>query len=255
MTLLVFRDPNDTSVEKEFDGDIRLGTAADNDFRLPEGLGIAPFHAVISRSEHYGVSVLVDLAGDKSKTRVNGYSVVEISTLRHRDRIELGQAKLEFWEMTVHRLKSNSHLIGKACHVCKENFAPDEKLIICPRCQAPHHKDCWFQIETCSRYGCGYRVLESMQRSLATYVRFEKLDEESDLVKQQRLCMAENPRDGAPFKSEDSIAKCPTCDTPFHTPCFFGLQNCPNCNHDVASLMRSLFDPKQPYQIVVIIRR
>ncbi|MFN6478269.1 RING finger protein [Nostoc sp. DedQUE07] len=253
MTLLVFRDPNSTSLEKEFDDDIRLGTAADNDFKLPEGLGIAAYHAVISRSKLYGVSVLVDLAGDKTKTKVNGYSVVKISTLRHRDRIELGQAKLEFWEMTVNRLKSNSHLIGKTCQVCYENFAPDEKLIICPRCQAPHHQDCWFQIPICSRYGCGYPVRESMQRSLATYVRFEELDEDSDLVKQQRLCMAENPRDEAPFKAGNSIAKCPNCQTPFHTPCFFGLQNCPNCNYDVASLMQSVFNPKQLYPILIII--
>jgi|GEM_PF-3281382 len=255
MTLLVFRNPTTgTAQAKEFEGNIRIGTAAENELKLPEGLGVAPYHAVISRSELYGVSVLLDVADEAASTRVNGYPVVQLSSLRHRDRLEFGQAQVEFWEMTVQRLQPNSHLVGKRCLVCYENFAPDEDILICPRCQAPHHKDCWFQISTCSRYGCGYPVQKSLQRSLATYMRFEELDEKSDAVKQKQLCLAGNPRDRSPFKAGDEIARCPNCDTPFHIPCFFGLQHCSNCGYDVASLMRSVFAPQKQAQIIVLAR-
>lgn len=258
MTILVFRAPNHAPQEFPIsDHDIRIGTApgdTENSIVLPNHLDIAPLHAVISRSEHYGTSVLINLAEEPAITRVNRQPVVKLRTLRHRDRIQLGQAELEFWEMTAQRLEADARQIGQTCPVCFNEFAPGESMIVCPRCESPYHKNCWFISEVCGAYGCEYPIQKSIQRALATRIRFEKLESTAELVKQSQKCSAGNPIDRVPFQAGEIVAHCPECHTPFHSVCFFGLQNCSSCNFDVAHLMQSVFDPKSTLHIVFIFR-
>lgn len=39
------------------------------------------------------------------------------------------------------------------CQVCGEKAAED--VVICSRCQTPHHRECWRYLGQCSTYGCG----------------------------------------------------------------------------------------------------
>lgn len=41
------------------------------------------------------------------------------------------------------------------CNVCNEAMGPDRPLVMCAKCQTPHHKDCWAYIGKCSTYNCG----------------------------------------------------------------------------------------------------
>lgn len=42
------------------------------------------------------------------------------------------------------------------CKVCGEGFDVQEaEIVLCRKCQTPHHKDCWQFSGACSVYGCG----------------------------------------------------------------------------------------------------
>lgn len=42
--------------------------------------------------------------------------------------------------------------VGSQCRVCAHELA--ERLVMCSRCEAPHHAECWAYNEGCSTYGC-----------------------------------------------------------------------------------------------------
>ncbi len=39
------------------------------------------------------------------------------------------------------------------CKVCGDEF--DHDIVVCRRCQTPHHRECWQYYGACSTYGCG----------------------------------------------------------------------------------------------------
>jgi hypothetical protein len=39
------------------------------------------------------------------------------------------------------------------CLVCGEGVTAE--MVICRRCQTPHHKECWHYYGSCTTYGCG----------------------------------------------------------------------------------------------------
>jgi hypothetical protein len=41
------------------------------------------------------------------------------------------------------------------CGVCGENLASE--IVVCRRCNTPHHRDCWDYGGSCATYGCGSR--------------------------------------------------------------------------------------------------
>jgi hypothetical protein len=41
------------------------------------------------------------------------------------------------------------------CAVCRENLV--HELVVCRRCNTPHHRECWEYGGGCSTYGCGSR--------------------------------------------------------------------------------------------------
>jgi len=249
VAVLLLRSPAGSIQQvHEFRGDLQVGTTGENRFRLPRDLLVAPHHVVISRSSFFQVPVLIDLAGDEARTLVNGRRVVRLKTLRHRDRIELGKAHLEFWELVVRQVSSGSPLIGQRCLVCYASLQPGDRVITCPRCRSPHHQDCWFNLSLCSYYGCGYPVQQTMRRVLAPKVHFERLEEESEPVETKKMCQAGNPRDQAPFKAHEWVAYCPDCGTLFHTECWLTLQQCPVCGYDIAGLIRQALDPTIPVE-------
>ncbi|MBI4860542.1 MAG: hypothetical protein HY815_09810 [Candidatus Riflebacteria bacterium] len=40
------------------------------------------------------------------------------------------------------------------CPVCGEAFAKTAQMRLCPRCQTPHHDECWQYIGDCGVFGC-----------------------------------------------------------------------------------------------------
>jgi len=76
---------------------VRIGSDADNDVVLQHG-GVAPFHAVIRRSQN-GDFVIFDISGGADSpddgVKVNGKRPIS-APLRNDDVIELGKARLSF---------------------------------------------------------------------------------------------------------------------------------------------------------------
>lgn len=243
MAVLIYRASDGSILERDFSAELRIGTASENEFQLPGGLTVAPHHAIIARARFFQTPVLVDLAGDVALTRINGRRVVQLKTLHHKDMIEVGQAHLEFWEIMIRKIAPGSPIIGQRCLVCYDVIRPGDEVVACPRCQSPYHKNCWFYLSTCAYYGCGYPIQETLRRVLSPWLRFEKLEEESSLVKERKSCRAGNERDQGTFKPQEYVAYCPDCQTPFHAECWFMLDRCPICQYDVAALLRRVLDP------------
>lgn len=244
MSILIFEVSDGSSQEYEFAKEVSIGTDNDNGVILPMELSVAPRHAIISRSELYQVPVLVNLANGTFQTRVNRRRVVRLKTLRHRDKIELGQAHLLFWEIIIRKVTLDSPILQYRCMVCYDKFRPGVQVVSCPRCQRPLHKDCWFLSPICPQHACNYPIEETMRRALAHHVQFEELDEDSKLVKEKKTCVVGNKRDQAPFNPHEHIVYCPNkCETSFHIQCWFLLERCPTCSYNVKSLINSIFVP------------
>ena len=43
---------------------------------------------------------------------------------------------------------------GKICPYCKTAFKPDDEIVVCSKCDMPHHKDCWIETQGCTTFGC-----------------------------------------------------------------------------------------------------
>lgn len=44
---------------------------------------------------------------------------------------------------------------GACCPYCGMEFLGTEEVSLCPRCETPHHSDCWREARVCTTYGCG----------------------------------------------------------------------------------------------------
>lgn len=252
MPILIMHTADGMLIEHEFQGELRIGAASNDDLRLIDGHSIAPHHAVIARSAIYQVPILVDLTNEEAWTGVNGRRVIRLKALRHKDVIEVGGAQLEFWEMVTRSVTHGSQLDGKICPVCYTEILPGEEIIACPRCQTAHHKEHWFEIPTCSTYACGYPVQETLRRVLAPHMSFEKLTEEHKLVKEQTRCTAENSRDKVAFKDEEDVTFCPQCNRPYHVECWLLLPQCRSCGFDITHLLQSVFTPAAPVSVSLV---
>jgi len=45
------------------------------------------------------------------------------------------------------------------CKVCGDDL--DHEVVVCRRCQTPHHRECWHYYGACSTYGCGETRFET----------------------------------------------------------------------------------------------
>lgn len=53
-------------------------------------------------------------------------------------------------------LTASVSVVGKVCPYCQTTIKPGESLTVCPRCKAPHHRDCWQENgNKCTTFGCG----------------------------------------------------------------------------------------------------
>jgi hypothetical protein len=76
--------------------------------------------------------------------------------------------------------------LGEACALCKEPFAPDDGLVICPEDATRHHVHCWqANGNRCTAYGClgrgevrdipEARVITARHRGTEDYVAESKV--------------------------------------------------------------------------------
>ena len=52
------------------------------------------------------------------------------------------------------------------CKVCGEEL--NHEIVLCKRCQTPHHRECWHYYGACSTYGCGETRFEPAPPTLYT---------------------------------------------------------------------------------------
>jgi hypothetical protein len=53
--------------------------------------------------------------------------------------------------------------VGKLCPYCQTEIEHGEDVMVCARCQMPHHTACWCQNGGCTTYGCVPKVLRKTQ--------------------------------------------------------------------------------------------
>jgi uncharacterized C2H2 Zn-finger protein len=251
MTVLTYQDAEGRHREYEFCQEVRIGSdLSRNEVVLPAALGVMREHAVITRSALNHLPVLVDLAD--GGTRVNDRRAVNVQVLRHGDELQLGQARLTLWEVRISRLKSGAHMVGRECPVCSDSFRAGDEVIACPRCPTVYHRDCWFSISICAYSGCEYPIHETVMDALSTWISFdrqleegsslvESRDKENKLVRKGVSCRAGQRRDQVPFQMGQKVARCPSCETPFHLECWLGMDHCPVCSYNVRDLVNRVF--------------
>jgi hypothetical protein len=253
MPILIYHDRDGQYQEHFFQDSIRIGSDPTNDLVLPAEAGVAPHHTVITRTTLNRLHILVDMAGQR--TRVNGRSVVSFQVLNQRDEIQLGSCSLKMWEMRMKRLVAGDPAVGQECKTCKGVFAPEDEVILCPRCSKPTHRTCGFFMDKCPTYLCEYPMQTRIMEVLAPWVLFERYEaKERDIIEMKEdyvitlrrggmRCPAGNRRDLVPFQPGEYLAYCPatSCRTPFHLPCWLMLQSCPRCQYDVQHLITHVF--------------
>jgi hypothetical protein len=86
--------------------------------------------------------------------------------------------------------------IGKGCPVCNRGIELGQIVVLCTRCKAPHHEDCWYNAGGCGKVGCNGVATKrstSVQDSLAAASfakRAEARKEEEEQAKSQALSNA-----------------------------------------------------------------
>lgn len=64
----------------------------------------------------------------------------------------------------------------KVCPFCQSNIISKEGIVNCPKCNIPHHKECWIENGGCSIFGCGYqRGVEYQERSVGRRQSFSPI--------------------------------------------------------------------------------
>ncbi|MGD1002397.1 MAG: RING finger protein [Candidatus Brocadiia bacterium] len=54
----------------------------------------------------------------------------------------------------IHVLAAESSTAGKMCSICQSQIIMGERILKCPSCTLPFHKDCWIENGGCAQYGC-----------------------------------------------------------------------------------------------------
>src|SRR5262245_5212074 len=69
------------------------------------------------------------------------------ASLRSRDTLPSAGRKGRFKRIIVWR--------HRKCPYCQNSIVPFKGLVLCEKCKAIHHTECWAALGTCSVFGCG----------------------------------------------------------------------------------------------------
>ena len=56
--------------------------------------------------------------------------------------------------------------IKKVCQYCHSYIKSKEDMLVCPKCSAVYHIDCWYENEGCASYGCDYKLSTSTKKTV-----------------------------------------------------------------------------------------
>lgn len=51
-------------------------------------------------------------------------------------------------------IEKHSEHIAKQCPGCKRGIEQGQVVVLCVRCKAPHHENCWYDAGGCGKVGC-----------------------------------------------------------------------------------------------------
>ncbi len=57
--------------------------------------------------------------------------------------------------------------MNEKCPVCHKTFAETDDVVVCPDCGAPHHRDCWNEVQHCAyehKHGEGFHWESSLEK-------------------------------------------------------------------------------------------
>ncbi len=251
MPLLSFEDAHGDTHRISFAEmtDIHIGADAEwSDVQFSGDFGVAPRHAIITRSALNRLLMIVDLS--ERQTWVNQHPVIDLRILRQGDIVRVGQGAFTVWEVQIQQLAEGDAAIGQKCPVSRRIFQAGDEVIGCPGCGTMHERDAWFLVQHCAA-GCGYPNREVIMDTLPAGVLLERsIDRDSRLVEriengrtiqEGQRCGAGQARDQVPFQEGQNVVYCPSCQTPFHLECFLTLETCPVCQYAVSELVNKTF--------------
>lgn len=196
--------------------------------------------------------VLLEQAGSKDVTYINGMPVPQFKITRHGDRIVLGGQLFLFNEFEQQTLEEDSaYLQGECPVVMPHRFEPSDQVVVC-RCGKVSHLRCWLIAERCAKHDCAYAHRDLLVKSLQRTFIFETLTSSSPLI--GKICKNPSkdfPWDKNPFhaggghRQPDRIAYCPKCKMPYHETCWLSFETCPttNCGYKVRERVLEFFAP------------
>ncbi len=255
MAILRYQDEHQQYREREFKRTIHIGSdrqmmqgLAGELVVLPAELGVAPHHAtvVFSKTQYYGLFVLVDVAGQP--LRVNGRQVISIQILKHNDLIQPGRANLMFYELYITRLAAKDD--EKHCVLCTDTLSAGREVIFCPHCGLPYCRPCGLTTaEHCGNASCGYPIQQRVMDTISPWATIERnLAYTSDMVLHNVRCDANNRFDVVPFQAGDHVITCPTpsCRYNFHLMCWLSLEECtnPKCRFKIHAWLDRVFSTR-----------
>lgn len=50
---------------------------------------------------------------------------------------------------------SSTNISEKICPFCQSEISQNDNVVVCKKCNIPHHRDCWIDNNGCATYGCG----------------------------------------------------------------------------------------------------
>ena len=61
--------------------------------------------------------------------------------------------------------KMSSDYVGKICPYCKSKILEDDSIVLCSKCNMPHHKECWVENQGCTTFGCDGTIQSVFENS------------------------------------------------------------------------------------------
>lgn len=135
-------------------------------------------------------------------------------TLYHKDcYIKSGGCILKCQENNLPVIQTQS---DKNCPYCMMPILPNEEEIICPKCNIPHHKDCWEENGGCTTYGCDCtNNTEDIQTT-------SNLSQMIGEVTGTRIC----PYCQSEIGPNERVIYCESCGIPHHESCWHENGGC-----------------------------
>ena len=65
----------------------------------------------------------------------------------------------------------------KICPYCKDKLKAEDDVVICSKCEMPHHKDCWVENQGCTTFGCDGTIQSVSNGVMNQNVQIDLYDE------------------------------------------------------------------------------